>query len=347
MDESEIRLTQYSHGSGCGCKIAPFQLEEILKGSRGDFGGDPSILIGSDSMNDAVAYDLGNQALISTVDFFTPIVDDPYDFGRVAAANALSDVYAMGAKPIFALGILGWPVDKLPTSLASEVLKGARSICLQANIQMAGGHSIDSSEPIFGLSVNGLIDSSKIKSNSAAQADDLLYITKPIGTGILATAIKRGTASKEDSSLLVEQLCRLNSIGELLASMASVHAMTDVTGFGILGHALEMAEASGLSFNLRFDAIPLIGDGLLDEYIAKFMIPDNTFRNFKSYGHKTNELSGRQVQILCDPQTNGGLLISLDREGKSEFEDSLTEAGQEFWCIGEVNTASKFPINII
>jgi selenide,water dikinase len=287
-------------------------------------------------MDDAVAYDLGDQLLLSTTDFFTPIVDDPYDFGMVAAANAIGDIYAMGGRPIFALGILGWPVEKLPADLASEVIKGARDLCASINIPLAGGHSIDSPEPIFGLAVNGLCPKDQLKTNGGAELGDVLILTKPLGTGVLSTATKRGAASKEHQEILLKQLIQVNSIGGQLGKQQVVHSMTDVTGFGLLGHAIEMAKASGLSIELDYSSIPLMNEAGFSDYLNQFMIPDNTFRNFNAYKDDVNSLSGEQLQVLCDPQTNGGLLISVDPSGIQEIEDLFASEGINHWKIGKV-----------
>ena len=261
-----IKLTQYSHGAGCGCKISPIILDEILH-SNFSMPDNDRLIVGNHSKDDAAVYDLHNgKALISTTDFFMPIVDDAFTFGSIASANAISDVYAMGGKPIMALAILGWPVDKLSTSLAQQVMDGARAVCKAAGISLAGGHSIDTSEPVFGLSVNGFVSIDCLKKNNTAQEGDVLFITKPIGVGILATAQKRGVLLSEDEQILIHQLKQLNSIGYELGKIKGVTAMTDVTGFGLLGHLIEMAEGSGMSANINFDAVPLISDRLV-EYV--------------------------------------------------------------------------------
>jgi len=314
----EIKLTKYSHGAGCGCKIAPAVLENILKSNVKSVS-TKNLLVGNNTKDDAAVYDIGNgQALISTVDFFMPIVDDAFDFGRIAAANAISDVYAMGGKPILATAILGWPVEKLPVELAQRVLDGARTICNEAGIPLAGGHSIDTLEPMFGLSVNGLIEIKNLKQNSTAQTGDLIYITKKIGVGILATALKRGTLKEEHLTTFINQLTQLNKLGEVIGGLPYVTAMTDITGFGLLGHLIEMAEGAGLSAEINYENVPLI-DGLL-EYIAKMMIPDNAYRNWNSYEEKVKKIGTESFFTLCDPQTNGGLLITVSAKNKNEFE---------------------------
>jgi selenide,water dikinase len=255
--ENEIKLTKYSKGAGCGCKIAPAVLEQILK-SQFTAPANDKLIVGNASKDDAAVYDIGNgQGLISTTDFFTPIVDDAHDFGKIAAANAISDVYAMGGKPLMAVAILGWPIDKLSVELAQRVIDGARTICAEAGIPLAGGHSIDSVEPFFGLAVNGLIELKNLKQNNTAQAGDLLYITKKIGVGILATAEKKGVLREEDKGVARDQMIQLNRLGEKLAQLKGVTAMTDVTGFGVLGHLIEMAEGADLSAELEYSKVPL------------------------------------------------------------------------------------------
>ncbi len=312
IPEDKIRLTTMSHGSGCGCKIAPAVLEEILKGHEPQklF---PNLLVGNESKDDAAILDIGNdECLISTTDFFTPIVDDPYDFGRIAAANALSDVYAMGGKPILALAILGFPVDKLPVSVAREIIAGAKAICKEAGIPLAGGHSIDSKEPIFGLAVNGLVKKKNIRRNNTAKPGDLLFLTKPIGTGILATALKRGLLLPEDLKNAISVMTELNTLGTSLSEHEEVHAMTDITGFGLLGHLIEMCEGSGVSAELDFKKIPLIDN--LKHYTDQFILPDSVYRNWNAFEKKVSGISGPAFMPLCDPQTSGGLLVSVDPE---------------------------------
>lgn len=323
--EDKIKLTSYSHGGGCGCKIAPQVLEEILKINTPtkDF---KNLLVGNTSKDDAAVYQLNEkEALVSTTDFFTPIVDDPYIYGQVAAANAISDVYAMGGSPILALAILGWPIDKLPIEVANKVLEGARNICEKANIPLAGGHSIDTPEPIFGLSVNGLVPIKHLKHNNKAQEGDVLLLTKPIGVGIMSSAAKKDVIEEEDLKTLYSQLVQLNDIGYLLGKLDSVHAMTDVTGFGLAGHLIEMCEGSGFSAVLDFNSIPKIAG--VEKYLKKNISPDATSRNWKGYGEKikinSQSLVLEAFQLLPDPQTNGGLLIAVDPSKLSEVQDLL------------------------
>ncbi len=324
-----IKLTQFSHGGGCGCKIAPAILESILK-NVSQSPDHKKLLVGNHTKDDAAVYDLDNgMALISTTDFFTPIVDDAFAFGKIAGANAISDVYAMGGKPILAIAILGWPVDKLSPELAQQVLAGARSICEEAGIPLAGGHSIDSTEPIFGLSVNGLINIENLKQNNTAKCNDLLFLTKPIGVGILATAQKRTVLKEDDAAILLKQLGALNKVGEALGKIKGVHAMTDVTGFGLLGHLIEMAEGSGLSAILTYAKLPILSSA--KQYLAQKMVPDATYRNWNGYSSKVAFAPGVNVMeafsILPDPQTNGGLLIAASRDALSEVQKVLTDFG--------------------
>jgi selenide, water dikinase len=323
---TEIKLTQFSHGAGCGCKISPKVLDEILQ-SNISMPDNNKLLVGNHSKDDAAVYDLGNgTALISTTDFFMPIVDDPFNFGRIAAANSISDVYAMGGNPVLAIAILGWPVDKLPASVAQKVIEGGRSICKEAGISLAGGHSIDSPEPIFGLAVNGIVDIGHLKKNNTATVGDYLFITKPLGVGILTTAEKRGLLKKEHRSIAAKQMMQLNKIGAALGKIKGVTAMTDVTGFGLLGHLTEMAEGSVVSAELYFEKIPLIIDDLKFYTNAK-SIPGGTGRNWASYGDKIGALTDYQKAILADPQTSGGILIAVKENAVDEVTQLLTANG--------------------
>ncbi len=329
METEEIRLTQYSRGAGCGCKIAPAVLQEIIKTDIPERYS-KNLLVGNGANDDAAVYDMGNgKALIATADFFMPIVDDAYNFGRIAAANAISDVYAMGGTPILALALLGWPVDKLPASLASKVLEGARAVCAEAGIPLAGGHSIDSAEPIFGLSVNGFCDTNTIKKNNTAKEGNLLFITKPIGTGILATALKRGLISEDHKTELTDQLVKLNTIGAALSKIDGVTAITDITGFGLAGHLIEMAEGSGLSAEIHYSHIPVMNG--VKEYLAQRIVPDATYRNWNAYNSKIAFGDGVDVMeafsLLPDPQTNGGLLIAVDQAAMSDVTTLFRQTG--------------------
>jgi len=323
-----IKLTQYSHGAGCGCKISPKVLDQILS-SNLSMPDNDKLIVGNHSKDDAAVYNLGNgTALISTTDFFMPIVDDPYNFGRIASANAISDVYAMGGKPILAIAILGWPINTLPPEVAQKVIEGSRSICLEAGIPLAGGHSIDSPEPIFGLAVNGLVGINNIKQNNTAQVGDILFLTKKIGVGILTTAEKKGILKEEHQQLAALQMMQLNKVGEALGLLPEVHAMTDVTGFGLLGHLTEMAEGSAVSAIVYLDKVPLITPEL-SYYISEKSIPGGTVRNWDSYGHKIGfEESIEQEAakaILADPQTSGGLLIAVAPTAAAQVQQLLKD----------------------
>jgi len=315
MLTNTIQLTQYSHGAGCGCKISPAVLDEILQSNLA-MPDNQKLLVGNHSKDDAAVYELDNEnALIATTDFFMPIVDDPYQFGRIAAANAISDVYAMGGKPLLAIAILGWPVNKISASIAQKVIEGGRSICLEAGIPLAGGHSIDSPEPIFGLAVNGLVKKSNIKQNNTAKPADVLLLTKPLGIGILTTAEKKGMLKPEHQEIAANQMMQLNRVGEKLGECGAVHAMTDITGFGLLGHLVEMAEGSECSAAINLSAIPYIIPEL-EEYVKLKSVPGGTTRNLESYGKKIifEGVTDQNIasSILADPQTSGGLLVACD-----------------------------------
>ncbi|CAN5459588.1 selenide, water dikinase SelD [soil metagenome] len=329
--ETTIKLTQYSHGAGCGCKISPAILDKILH-SPIKHSPDARLLVGNDTRDDAAVFDLGNgTALISTTDFFMPIVDDPYDFGRIASANAISDVYAMGGRPVLAIAILGWPIDKIPAVVAQKVLEGARAVCAEAGISLAGGHSIDCPEPVFGLAVNGIVDIKNLKQNSTATAGCRLYLTKALGVGILSTAQKRGLLKSADAAIALQSMSRLNKMGEVLGRMPEVKAMTDVTGFGLLGHLTEMCEGSNLQAVIEYDKVPQIAS--VGEYLDQGCIPGGTNRNWASYGHKIAALTGRQQHVLADPQTSGGLLIAVYADDLASFEADLRGNGIDENCI--------------
>ena len=346
-----IKLTQYSHGAGCGCKISPKILDEILQSSF-SMPDNNRLLVGNHSKDDAAVYDLLNgTALISTTDFFMPIVDDPYNFGRIASANAISDVYAMGGNPVLAIAILGWPINILPPIVARRVIEGSKSICLEAGIPLAGGHSIDSPEPIFGLAVNGLVDIKNLKQNNTAKKGDVLLLTKKIGVGILTTAEKKNQLTESDKLLAAEQMMQLNKVGSRLGAVAGVHAMTDVTGFGLLGHLIEMAEGSSLSATIEFDRVPLISERLI-EYVEMGAVPGGTNRNWDSYGHKVklenNNTESLYKNILADPQTSGGLLISVGRDSLEEVISILNEYGlsDRTTPIGEMHESESFAVSV-
>jgi selenide,water dikinase len=313
----KIKLTEYSHGAGCGCKISPSDLETILESQLPERT-DTRLLVGNHSRDDAAVYDVGGgQAVISTTDFFMPIVDDPKTFGRIAATNAISDVYAMGGRPVMAIAILGWPLDKLPAEVAQQVIEGGRQACADAGISLAGGHSIDAPEPIFGLAVTGLVEVERIKKNNTARPGDLLFLTKPLGIGILATAQKQKKLQVQHEQIAPKLMCQLNTFGAIAGQQPWVHAMTDVTGFALAGHLLEMCEGSAVGAEIVFDDIPVIAEARA--YAEQGCVPGGTGRNFAAYGHKLPELNDWQKTLLCDPQTSGGLLIAVDPAHVGEF----------------------------
>ncbi len=315
---SPIKLTEYSHGAGCGCKIAPSVLDDILQGQI-TFSTDENLLVGNENKDDAAAYDMGNgEAIISTTDFFMPIVDDPFKFGQIAATNALSDIYAMGASPIMAIAILGWPIAKLSAEIAGEVVDGGRQACKDAGIILAGGHSIDAPEPIFGLAATGRVKISQLKKNDQAKAGCSLFLTKALGVGILSTAQKQKKLRPEHQHIAINSMCTLNKIGTRLGQMPGITAMTDVTGFGLLGHLLEVCQGSNVAATINFDQVPLL-DPVVESYRQMGCIPGGGQRNFESYGHHIGALTEQQKQILCDPQTSGGLLVAVEPESTKEF----------------------------
>lgn len=320
-----MKLTEFSPGAGCGCKIAPKDLEEILKGSYTPIQ-DKNLLVGNESKDDAAVYDLGDgTAIVSTTDFFTPIVDDPYDFGRIAATNALSDIYAMGGLPMMAIAILAWPLEKLGADVAAQVVSGARDVCTNAGIVIAGGHSINISDPVFGLAVTGRVDVKNVKCNNSAYAGCKLFLTKPLGIGVMTTAEKRKLIAHEQNGLVVELMCQLNKVGYEFGKKDYICAMTDVTGFGLLGHLTEICEGSGVNATVWYDKVPKF-EGV-ETYIALGSCPGGTTRNWDSYGHKTGEITDSQRSLLCDPQTSGGLLVAVADEAVAEFLDFTSAMG--------------------
>jgi selenide, water dikinase len=328
-----VRLTQYSHGAGCGCKIAPAQLEVILKSQLGTLA-DPNLLVGYGTRDDAAVYDLGDgRCLISTTDFFSPIVDDAFDFGRIAATNAVSDVYAMGGKPLLAVAILGWPVEKLGAELAQQVVEGGRQACHDMGIPLAGGHSIDAPEPFFGLAVTGEVPKAHIKRNDTACAGDVIFLTKPLGIGLLSTAQKRGKLLPEHADIARNLMLVANTVGYHLGRIEGVHALTDVTGFGLAGHLLEMCTGSGLDAHILFSSVPCIPEAAL--YLAQGCYPDGSFRNWKSLADRvTGAASMDRMMFLSDPQTSGGLLIACDPLVADEVSHTLQQRGLYHSSIG-------------
>lgn len=311
--DQPIKLTSFSHGGGCGCKIAPGVLAEILKSSSG-FPVPKELMVGIETADDAAVYKLNDeQALIATTDFFMPIVDDPFDFGRIAATNAISDVYAMGGTPIMALALVGMPVNKLPLETIGQIIRGGESVCADAGIPIAGGHTIDSVEPIYGLVVLGLVHPSKVKKNSGARAGDVLVLGKPLGVGVLSAALKKDALGEEGYAAMIANTTKLNKPGRLLAEMDGVHALTDVTGFGLLGHLLELARGAGLAAQLDMPAIPLLPGVLQLAHDGYFTGASG--RNWDAYGKDVQldaAITPAQRALLTDPQTSGGLLVACD-----------------------------------
>lgn len=341
----DIKLTQYSHGAGCGCKISPKVLDEILSDQRSEFI-DKNLIVGNSTKDDAAVYAIDDKnAIISTTDFFMPIVDDPFDFGAIAATNAISDIYAMGGQPIMAISILGWPINKLPASVAREVIAGAKSVCTKASIVLAGGHSIDAPEPIFGLAVTGKADRALIKTNDKAKVGSVLYLTKPLGIGILTTAQKRGILKPSDLTTAKDLMLTLNKLGQSLGEIRGVSALTDVTGFGLLGHLIEVCEGSKVSAKINFDDVPVID--AVDFYLKEKCTPGGTDRNFESYGNKVNELGEYQKNILCDPQTSGGLLVAVEPEDVEKVEKLFESHGLNLKPFGEIIPQEKDAVTII
>jgi selenide,water dikinase len=340
----DIKLTSYSHGAGCGCKISPEVLERILSSTR-DQAVYPGLLVGNAGRDDAAVFDLGEgKAVISTTDFFMPIVDDAFDFGRIAAANAVSDVYAMGGKPLMAIAILGWPVSLLPAQLAGQVMRGAMEVCAAVGMPLAGGHSIDTPEPIFGLAVTGLVDKGAIKTNDGAKEGDALYLTKPLGIGIVTTAQKKGMATEAHMAQAIGWMTKPNHIGALLGGMGYVHALTDVTGFGLLGHLGEMCQGSGVSATVYWDKIPLLHGAI--GYLGQGAVPGGTERNWSSYGHRMGAMDMQARCVLADPQTSGGLLIAVDPVHAPDLERLLGRENVPAYRIGHMRPPARAMVEL-
>ena len=328
MPDVPIRLMSLAHGGGCGCKIAPSLLTEITA-SLPVMNGLSDLLVGTETCDDAAVYRLNpEQAIVATTDFFMPVVDDPYDFGRIAATNALSDVYAMGAKPLLALAVVGMPVNALPVETIRAVLAGGASVCAQAGIPVAGGHSIDTPEPIYGLVALGLVHPDHIKRNSGARAGDALILSKPLGIGILSAALKKGALSAEGYEELIATTTQLNAAGTLLGERTEVHAMTDVTGFGLLGHLMEVCRGSGVAARLDWPAAPVIP--IARELAERGFTTGAATRNWASYGEAVRlprQLGLWERNLMCDPQTSGGLLIACAPGATGEVLDVLRQCG--------------------
>jgi selenide,water dikinase len=341
---NDIKLTQYSHGAGCGCKISPAVLDTMLHSDlpKTKY---PNLLVGNDSKDDAAVFDLGDgTCIISTTDFFMPIVDDPFTFGSISSVNAISDVYAMGGEPFMAIAILGWPINKIPAEVAQGVLEGSRKICAEAGIPLAGGHSIDCPEPVFGLAVSGKLKKEHLKRNDTAKEGSLLYLTKPLGIGITTTAQKKGIVKEEHLLVAVNAMLTLNKLGADFGKLPYVNAMTDVTGFGLLGHLTEVCEGSNLSAEIEFSKVPRFD--FLDEYVAQKSMPGGTQRNWESYGHKIEGITEAQKVILADPQTSGGLLVSVEKSHGAEFESFCRSKGHELQSIGTLTSRKAHSIYV-
>jgi selenide,water dikinase len=328
MNIPQVRLTSLAHGGGCGCKLAPSVLQQLLADQPAALAY-KQLLVGTETADDAAVWQQDeNTCIIATTDFFMPMVDDPHDFGRIAATNAISDVYAMGGKPIMALAILGMPVDKIPTEMVRQILKGGASVCAAAGIPVAGGHSIDCPEPVYGLAVIGICRPEHVRRNADAKAGDALILTKPIGVGIYSAAIKKGELPPSGYAEMISTTTLLNQIGAELASDKDVHAMTDVTGFGLLGHALEMARSSKLALNIRGSEVPLLtqATGLAKQGF----VTGASHRNWASYGDEVHLPAGYpewRRHLLTDPQTSGGLLIACAQDRAAVIARSIREAG--------------------
>ncbi|QJP34347.1 selenide, water dikinase SelD [Nonlabens sp. Ci31] len=339
-----IKLTSFSHGAGCGCKLSPKVLSTILETTSLKIE-DPRLLVGNDTRDDAAVYDMGNGiGIISTTDFFLPIVDDPFTFGRIAATNAISDIYAMGGKPLMAIAILGWPIDKIAPEVAAQVMEGGRKACADAGIILAGGHSIDNPEPIFGLAVTGSIAIANLKRNDKAESGSILYLTKPLGVGILATAQKKGVLEEEHKDIGANSMIILNDVGQQLSEIEEVSALTDVTGFGLMGHLLEVCEGSNVSAIVNYSKVPVFDE--IHAYIDKKCVPGGTLRNWESYGHKLHIEDEITKYILCDPQTSGGLLIAVKKEASHKVEAILKSRGLYAEPIGELIEKSDALIQV-
>ncbi|MDP3539798.1 MAG: selenide, water dikinase SelD [Azonexus sp.] len=328
MPEEKIRLTQLSHGGGCGCKIAPAVLQKILAGSTPGII-PPQLLVGIETSDDAAVYQINaQQAIVATTDFFMPIVDDPFDFGRIAATNAISDVYAMGGTPLFALALVGMPVNVLPLETIGKILEGGEAVCRAAGIPIAGGHTIDSVEPIYGLVAIGLVNPAHLKRNSEARPGDKLILGKQLGVGVYSAALKKDKLHDSDYEAMIESTTQLNTPGPVLACLDGVHAVTDVTGFGLLGHLMEVCKGSQVRATVRFDDLPLLARA--KEFVDAGYVTGASGRNWSSYGENVTlaaNLAEAAKTLLTDPQTSGGLLVSCAPESVTEVLSVFLQQG--------------------
>lgn len=335
----KIKLTQYSIGGGCGCKINPIELENIIKGLKTQ-SHIKGLIVGNNTADDASVFDLGNgKLLIQTADFFMPIVDDPFVFGQIAAANAISDIYAMGGKPIMANALLGFPTDKLPSKVANLILKGAVNICQTVKIPLAGGHSIKTGEPIFGLSVTGICTKKQLKTNNTAKPNDIIYITKPLGVGILASALKKSVLSEKGLEQLIENTIKVNVEGEIFAKLSYVTSMTDITGFGLLGHLSEMCRGAGIGAEIHAQNIPVLTE--VWDCLEKKTIPGNTALNWKNVEKIVVNIPLKLIPIVNDPQTNGGLMIAVAPNYSLKFENLCRKQNINIYKIGNFVNSNK------
>ena len=341
----QVKLTQYSHGAGCGCKISPAVLDKILHSEIKQNSFLP-LLVGNESRDDAAVFDLGDgTCVVSTTDFFMPIVDDPFTFGSIASVNAISDVYAMGGEPLMAIAILGWPINKLSPEVAKMVLDGSRDVCSKAGIPLAGGHSIDCPEPVFGLAVTGKLRKEHLKRNDTAKSGCLLYLTKPLGIGIVTTAQKKGIVTEKHLATAIDSMLTLNVLGATFGKLPYVAALTDVTGFGLLGHLSEVCEGSGLSAEIEFDKVPRFD--FLEGYIQQKSMPGGTTRNWESYGSGVAGVSELQRAILADPQTSGGLLVAVEESKAADFEKVLKDNGNSSKPFGRLRGKQSMLITVL
>ncbi|MFM7638595.1 MAG: selenide, water dikinase SelD [Bacteroidota bacterium] len=336
------KLTEFSKSSGCGCKVQPAVLQQMLQGMTLQAGATPGLVHGNAGGDDCSVFDLGDgQLLLQTVDFFTPLLDDPYDFGRAAAANALSDIWAMGGRPMMANAVMGWPIEVLGVEVARRVMEGAMQVCSGAGVALAGGHTIELQEPVFGLSVTGLVRVDQLKTNAGAQLGDVLILTKSLGVGMLSAALKRGLGGDKDLMALTSSLTQTNAVGSVLGGIAGVHAMTDVTGFGLGGHLLEVCRASGVGARIEGALLPRIEEA--ESWAGGYVLPDNAMRNWNAFEGEIVMGDAGAFAWLVDPQTSGGLLISVSSSAVGDVEAALHAASTSYSIIGEMVDLTSLP----